>query len=130
MLSRPVAHAGIPLLVLTAGLAGMAAGWLGCVFMELALGASPSGVALWRDPVAVGYAVLAGLALGVLIGPAVAWGWLRHLPLGAAVAGVAAAALAGALAGMAVEFLGSWILGTLVAVAGAVVALRRRYPVH
>lgn len=91
-----------------------------------------------RDPAlllwgaAYAYAASSGAVLGAVLGPAIAWGLLRRVPLGAAVSGVALGSLGGALLGLGVQaavpgFGYSWLWGALAGVSLAALRLRWRY---
>jgi hypothetical protein len=91
-----------------------------------------------RDPAALlwgaAYAYLGavGAALGAVAGPAVGWGLLRRVPLGAAVVSVAGGALVGAYAGMLAQAAvpglpGAWLWGGPAGAVAAAAGLRRRH---
>lgn len=127
LLTRPVADVGGWLLPIAA-LAGVGAVWLGLVALEVAMPTDPVAPGTWRDPVILSFALPLGGLLGLFIGPAVAWAWLRHAPLGAVVLGVGAAAWAGALAGLPIPLPAAWLATTVLAAGAATALLRRRYP--
>ena len=127
LLARPVSAAGGWLLPV-AGVTGVVAVWLGLAALDVVTPAHPGAAPLWRDVVALSFALPVGAVLGLVLGPWAAWGWLRHVPLGAAAAGVGGAAWAGALAGLPVPMPAAWLGTTVLAVVVAIALLRRRYP--
>lgn len=116
-------------LALAGALAGALACWLALAAFDLPPVRSGYAWHLWRDPQVLAVALPVGAALGALVGPAVAWGWLRRVPIGAAVGSVTLGAWAGALLGLfALPHVGySWLWGALAGVGATAAALRRGF---
>ena len=126
LFAQPVSAAGRWLLPVAA-LTGVVAVWHGLAALDVVMPAHPGAVPLWRDAVALSFALPVGAVLGLVLGPWAAWGWLRHVPLGAAAAGVGGAGWAGAMVGLPVPLPAAWLGTTVLAVVAAIALLRRRY---
>ena len=113
-MSRPARIVAVTALLVALGAAaGAVACWLALLGWQLADPAT--GVAV--DPLVLRVALSVGAGLGAVVGPPVAWTWLRRVPLGVAVGIPTLAASGGALAGLAVRAVPlGWLWGALAAV--------------